>query len=168
MKRNTPLRAKPRYKPVDLGREPLCRRVASRSGMRVLTPHNREAACADARRAPDGWVQILREPTRSDDQNRKLHAMIEDLRQQIPGGEEYSKEDWKLRLMQSLRNETRFLPELEGAGMFPVGQKTSELTKPQFATLVEIVFAYGAKHGVRWSDPAERIFAEYGHGKKAA
>lgn len=134
--------------------------------MRVLTPHNREAACADVRNAPDGWVCIVREETRSDEQNRKLHAMIADLRRQV--SDEYSIEDWKLRLMQGLRNETRFLQELEGPGMFPVGQKTSTLSKSQFSALVEITFHYGAKHGVRWSDPAERVFAEYGIGRKAA
>lgn len=122
---------------------------------------SRSRAHAAIDTAPDGYVCIVREETRSDEQNRKLHAMVADLRAQVPGGEEYSKEDWKLRLMQGLRNETRFLPELEGKAMFPVGQKTSTLTKSQFSALVEIVFAYGAKYEVRWSDPAERVFAEY-------
>jgi hypothetical protein len=115
---------------------------------------------------PDGHVCIIREERRSDEQNRKLHAMIADLRAQV--SDEYSIEDWKLRLMQGLRNETRFLPELEGAGMFPVGQKTSELSKSQFSALVELTFHYGARHDVKWSDPAERVFAEYGLTRRAA
>lgn len=126
---------------------------------------SRKKAHEDIDAAPDDHVCIVREETRSDEQNRKLHAMIEDLRQQVD--DRFSKEDWKLRLMQGLRNETRFLPELEGAGMFPVGQKTSELSKSQFSALVEIVFAFGAKHDVKWSDPAEQIFAEYGHRRAA-
>jgi hypothetical protein len=130
----------------------------------VLTPHTRAKAHAEIDAAPDGHVCIVREPTRSDEQNRKLHAMVADLQAQV--SDEYSKEDWKLRLMQGLRNETRFLPELEGPAMFPVGQKTSQLTRAQFSMLVEIVFEFGAKHNVRWSDPAERVFAEYGHGRK--
>jgi hypothetical protein len=127
---------------------------------------SRNKAKAEIDAAPDGWVSECREATRTDDQNRKLHAMIEDLRKQVD--DRYSKEDWKLRLMNALRNETRFLDELEGAGQFPVGQKTSTLSKSQFSMLVEIIFEYGAKHGVRWSDPAERVFAEHGHGKRAA
>jgi hypothetical protein len=134
--------------------------------MIVLSQWTRAKAHAEIDRAPDGSVCIVREARRSDEQNRKLHAMIDDLRAQV--SDEYSIEDWKLRLMQGLRNETRFLPELEGAGMFPVGQKTSELSKSQFSALVEIVFVYGAKRGVRWSDPAERVFAEYGLGSRAA
>jgi hypothetical protein len=123
-------------------------------------------ACDDVMRAPSDHVCIIREERRSDEQNRKLHAMIADLRAQV--SDEYSIEDWKLRLMQGLRNETRFLPELEGAGMFPVGQKTSELSKSQFSALVELTFHYGAKHDVKWSDPAERVFAEYGLTRRAA
>jgi hypothetical protein len=126
----------------------------------------RRRACDDVMRAPPDYVCIIREERRSDEQNRKLHAMIADLRAQV--SDEYSIEDWKLRLMQGLRNETRFLPELEGAGMFPVGQKTSELSKSQFSALVELTFHFGARHDVKWSDPAERVFAEYGLTRRAA
>jgi hypothetical protein len=118
--------------------------------------------------APEGYVAEVRELTRSDVQNRKLHAMIEDLRQQIPGGDQFTKEDWKLRLMHALRNETRFLPELEGAGQFPVGQKTSTLSKTQFSALIEIIYAFGSKHDVVWSERSQRFFAEHGHGRRAA
>jgi hypothetical protein len=55
-----------------------------------------------------------------------------------------------------LGQEMRFLPELEGAGMFPVGQRSSTLSKSQFTGLIELLFAYGAKHGVRWSDKSQR------------
>jgi hypothetical protein len=134
----------------------------------LTTRFSRERFKRIVDQAPDGYVAEVRELTRSDVQNRKLHAMIEDLRQQIPGGEQFSKEDWKLRLMHALRNETRFLQELEGAGQFPVGQKTSELSKSQFSTLIEIIYAYGAKHDVAWSERSQRFFAAHGHGRRAA
>jgi hypothetical protein len=130
------------------------------------SPYSRQKAKLEIDLAPDGWVAFTREPTRSDEQNRKLHAMIEDLRQQVD--DQFSKEDWKLRLMQGLRNETRFLPELEGKGLFPVGQKTSLLSKSQFSTLIELIFEYGGKHNVQWSDAAWQVFNEYGHGRRAA
>lgn len=132
----------------------------------LSTEHGRARAKAWIDRAPPGWVCIVREETRSDEQNRKLHAMVGDLRRQID--DRFSIEDWKLRLMHALRNETRFLNELEGAGQFPVGQKTSTLSKSQFSTLIELIFQYGAKHDVQWSDAAWHVFNEYGHGKAAA
>ena len=47
----------------------------------------------------------------------------------------------------------RFLPALEGEGMFPVGLRSSTLTVQQFSALVELIYAFGAKHDVRWSEP---------------
>jgi hypothetical protein len=126
------------------------------------TPWARQKAKQDIDAAPDGYVSIVREETRTDEQNRKLHAMLGDVQKAKTPISHHSIEDLKLIFLRELRNETRFLPELEGGGVFPVGQKTSTLTKTQFSALVEIIFAYGAKHDVRWSDPAERVFAEYG------
>jgi hypothetical protein len=101
-----------------------------------------------------GFVMEVREPTRTDDQNRILHAIVDEIIEQRPD-EPYSKEDWKLRFMQALRNETRFLPELDGGGMFPVGQRTSELNKTQFSALLEIVFEWCARNQIQLSDQAK-------------
>jgi hypothetical protein len=65
-------------------------------------------------------------------------------------------DDIKLRFLNALGTELRFLPTLEGEGMFPVGLRSSTLTKDQFSGLIELLYAYGAKHGVRWTDPVER------------
>jgi hypothetical protein len=35
---------------------------------------------------------------------------------------------------------------------FPVGFKTSKLTKAQMSDLIEFVYAYGAQHNVKWSE----------------
>lgn len=106
--------------------------------------------------APAGYVVKLAKETRTDEQNRKLWPMIYDLRRQVPDLVEYSAEDIKLRFMNALGTELRFLPTLEGQGMFPVGHRSSTLTKEQFSGLVELLYAWGAKHNVRWSEPQER------------
>jgi hypothetical protein len=102
---------------------------------------------------PSGYVVEIREPTRTDDQNRKLWPMLEDIRQQVPGMEEYSRDDIKLRFLNALGMEMRFLPALEGNGLFPVGLRSSSLTKDQFSALIELLYMFGAKHGVIWTDP---------------
>lgn len=106
--------------------------------------------------APLGYVVKIAEETRRDAQNRKLWPMIQDLQRQVPEMATFSADDIKLRFMNALGTEMRFLPALEGAGMFPVGHRSSVLTVSQFAVLIELLYAYGAKHGVRWSDPVER------------
>lgn len=109
--------------------------------------------------APLGWVMKLGAETRRDAQNRKLWPMLQDVQRQVPGFWEYSLEDIKLRFMNALGEEVRFLPALEKQGSFPVGLRSSLLTVEQFSGLVELIYAFGAKHGVRWSDPAERLSA---------
>lgn len=120
----------------------------------LTSPYAREKAQRLVKEAPHGFVMELREPTRSDEQNKILHAAIDDIRAQVPGAAETSKEDWKLIFLHALRNETRFLPALDGNGMFPVGQRTSELTKTQLSALLDIIFEWGGRNGVVWTDPA--------------
>ena len=121
--------------------------------------YSRQKAVHAITRAKPGQVMELRDPTRTDDQNRILHAIIDEVREQHPDGPTYSKEDWKLRFLQGLRNETKFLPELDGGGMFPVGQRTSTLSRAQFSALLEIVFAWCAREGVELSDETRRLAA---------
>lgn len=106
--------------------------------------------------ADHGYVMTLAAETRRDAQNRKLWPMLKDVQQQVPGFDVYSTEDIKHRFMNALGTEMRFLPELEGQGMFPVGLRTSTLTVEQFSALVELIYAFGAKHNVRWSEKSEQ------------
>lgn len=103
--------------------------------------------------APDGHVVRIAAETRRDAQNRKLWPMLADLQRQVPAMATYSTEDIKLRFLNALGSEMRFLPALEGEGMFPVGLRSSTLTVQQFSALVELIYAFGAKHDVRWSEP---------------
>lgn len=107
--------------------------------------------------AEDNEVMRLGKPTRSEDQNDKLHPMIRDIQRQVPGMETFSEKDIRLRFLNALGTELRFLPMLEGEGVFPVGLSSSELTKDQFSALIELIYAFGAKHDVRWTDPMEQV-----------
>ena len=107
--------------------------------------------CIDA--APAGYVVKIAAEARRDAQNRKLWPMIADIQRQVPGMETFSAEDIKLRFMNALGTEMRFLPALEGQGMFPVGMRSSTLTVQQFSALVELLYKFGAEHGVQWSEP---------------
>lgn len=106
--------------------------------------------------APADHVMKLAKETRRDIQNRKLWPMLADIQRQVPAMATYSADDIKLRFLNALGTEMRFLPTLENEGVFPVGLRSSTLTVGQFSALVELLYAYGAQHGVRWSDPAER------------
>ena len=123
--------------------------------IRLVGPRQREYAKQQIDAAFDGYVMKLGAETRRDAQNRKLWPMLQDLQRQVPGFETYSLDDLKLRFLNALGVEMRFLPALEGEGMFPVGLKSSTLTVAQFSGLIELLYAYGARHGVRWSEPTQ-------------
>ncbi len=99
---------------------------------------------------PTDVCKIAKE-TRSDAQNRLMWPMIDDLRRQVPDHAKFTAEQTKLRFLDALGDEMVFLPKIEGAGMFPVGQRSSTLTKEQFTLLIELIFMEGNRCGVEWS-----------------
>lgn len=109
-------------------------------------------------KAPDNWVVRFGAETRRDAQNRKLWPILSDLQRQVDDMRSYSADDIKMRFLNALGVEMRFLPTLEGEGMFPVGMKSSTLTVAQFAGLITLIYEYGSRHGVTWSEP-DRIAA---------
>lgn len=116
----------------------------------TLTPHNRSKAVQGVQRAPDGWVLELREPKRSDDQNRALWSLLNQIQKQRPihNGVRMSPEMWKATFMHAAGVEGVFLPTLEGDGLFPAGFRSSLLTKSQFADLLTIILAWSAREGL--------------------
>lgn len=124
--------------------------------VRLIGPLQKAHAISLIEQAPDDYVMKLGKETRRDTQNRKLWPMLRDIRQQVAGFETFTLDDMKLRFLNALGSELRFLPALEGEGIFPVGLRSSTLTVGQFSGLVELIYAFGSKHNVRWSEPAER------------
>lgn len=115
-----------------------------------LNRRNRALAKQGVDRAPDGYVLELREPTRTDDQNDALHGLIDQIIKQRPvhNGIRMDKALWKAAFMQALGEEIRFLPTLDGSGVFPLGLRTSALGKSRFAELMEFILAWCATEGL--------------------
>jgi len=120
--------------------------------VRLIGPTQRAYAKELIDKAPQGWVMKVGEETRRDRQNRLMWPLIEDLRQQLPDMRVFSKDQVKLRFLDALGEEMAYLPKLEGAGFFPVGQHSSTLTVEQFAALIELIKKYGAERGVVFRD----------------
>lgn len=127
--------------------------------MSVTLPLSTQIQRARAQRmvgnAPEDCVVIIRKKSRTDEQNRLMWPLLEDLRRQVPQFKGYTRDDIKLVFLNALKHEMRFLPELDGAGMFPVGLRSSTLSKEQFSGLLELIYEFGARNGVVWSEPRE-------------
>jgi hypothetical protein len=113
----------------------------------------RKAICRHVLAAPDGYVVTIKEPTRNLEQNAKMWAMREDLAEQCDWhGNKLVAEEWKDLLSAGLV-QSKAVPNLTGNGFVILGQRTSRLTKSQFAALIELIYAFGAERGVEWSEP---------------
>jgi len=102
--------------------------------------------------APDGYVVEVKEPTRTLEQNSKLWPMLQDISKQVDWyGQKLSDEEWKDVFSASLKRQ-KVVPGLDG-GFVVCGQRTSQMSKRDFGDLVELMYAFGAEHNVRWSEP---------------
>lgn len=110
-------------------------------------------------------VLEVKPATRSTEQNARMWAMLADVSRQVEWyGKRLTSEDWKHVFTASLRK-LSVVPNLDGTGFVALGLSTSRMTRAEMSDLIELMFAFGAERGVKWSDPAlpaERIDAETG------
>ena len=102
-------------------------------------------------KAPDNAVVKISPERRSDDQNAKMWAMLSDVSRAKSEGRRHIPEIWKCIFMAACGHEVAFEQGLDGRP-FPIGFHSSKLTKAQMSDLIEMIYSYGAQHGVQWSD----------------
>ena len=95
----------------------------------------------------------MKEPKRSLPQNDRMWAMLTDVSRQVAHhGVKLSPDDWKLVFLEALGRELRMVPNLDGTGFVNLGRSSSDLSKSEMTDLIELIFAYGAQHGVVFLD----------------
>lgn len=103
-------------------------------------------------RAPYEAVVTIKAATRSNEQNAKLWAMLSDLSRAKPEGRLHTPDVWKQLVMHACGHAVQFEIGLNGQP-FPTGFRSSRLSKAQMGDLIEWIYAYGAEHGVVWTEP---------------
>ena len=107
-----------------------------------------------ARTMPGDRVEFKRS-RRSLPQTARMWAMLTDVSRQLPWhGVKLPPDDWKLIFLDALKREVRTVPALDGRGFVNLGRSSSDLTKEEMSDLMELIAAFGAEHGVVFSDPA--------------
>lgn len=123
-----------------------------RGALRIISPATRNAIVREIMALPDRFEVILRSPTRTVPQNSRLWAMLSDVSRAEPDGRKHSPDTWKALFMHALQYEIRFEMGLNGEP-FPVGFRSSRMSKDQMAELITFIAEYGDRHGVQWSEP---------------
>lgn len=111
----------------------------------------RELAKSLIDKAGPDFVIRIGPPSRSLEANAKMWAMLSDVSRAKPEGRVHIPEVWKCIFMAACGHEVTFEHGIDGRP-FPLGFSSSRLTKAQMSDLIEMIFSYGAKHGVKWSD----------------
>jgi hypothetical protein len=112
--------------------------------------YQRELAKSLIDKAPDNAVVKISPEKRSDDQNSLMWCLLGDISRAKPEGRCHIPEVWKCIMMSACGHEVAFEHGIDGRP-FPLGFSSSRLTKAQMSDLIEFIYAYGAKHNVKWS-----------------
>ena len=116
-------------------------------------PEARRRALSAVAEARDGLVVTIAEPKRNGAQNALLHSLLGEIADRVQWAGKYrSTETWKRLLCAAwLRAEgesIELLPAVDGHGVDFVYSPTSDLSKTQFASLIDFVSAWAAERGV--------------------
>ena len=111
----------------------------------------RQRAVEAVRAAPDGFRVEIKPPTRSLDQNALLWPLLTEISEQVEWyGQRLLKEEWKDVFTAALKKE-KVVPGING-GFVVLGQHTSTMSKAVFSELIELIYAFGADHGVKFME----------------
>lgn len=133
----------------------------SRATIIIASEQDRRKASLWAFKAPYNTRVEFKAPKRSLPQNARMWAMLTEVAQQVPyHGLKLTADDWKLIFLDALKREVRMVPNLDGNGFVSLGRSSSDLSKSEMGDLIELIFAFGAQHGVRFSEHLEKQGAE--------
>jgi hypothetical protein len=97
-------------------------------------------------------VVEIKPETRTLAQNARLWAMLTDVAKQVNWyGRKLTTEEWKHVFTASLSKQD-VVPGIDG-GFVVLGKSTSKMTKPEMSELQQLIEAFGAQQGVRFTAP---------------
>lgn len=133
-------------------------RIASVADAARFIPIIKERVIKGLGRGP--VIITLGREKRSISQNAKLWPMLTDVSKQVIWyGEALTSDEWKQMLTASLRKQ-KTIPGTDG-GFVVVGMSTSKMDKETFSMLIEVIYAFGSNHGVKWSEKAKATYEKY-------
>ena len=93
-------------------------------------------------------------PKRTLPQSDRMWAMLTEVSAQVVWyGKKLAPEDWKLMMLEGLKRELRVVPNIDGTGFVNLNQSSSDLSISEMSDLIELIFEFGARHGVQFHEP---------------
>lgn len=111
----------------------------------------RAIACLQKIDLDAGWTWTMREEVRSDQQNRRMWAMLRDIsRQVVWHGQKLDEESWKC-VFSSVVEKQKVVPAIDGTGFVVIGVSTRKKSKAWFSDMFEVMEAFAAEQGVKFT-----------------
>ncbi len=127
----------------------------TRATLILTSQSQKQRAISWIDKAPVNTRLTFNSPKRTLDQNDKMWAMLTDVAEQcLHHGLKLKPDDWKNLFLDALERELRMVPNLSGDGFVALNRSSSNLSKGEMSDMIELLYAYGAKHGVIWGDEA--------------
>lgn len=133
--------------------------MSDRQSFRLMHPRARELALAAVSAAPEGHVVTIRPPTRSLDQNAKIHAMLADIvdAKVTWDGREWDLDAWKAIMVSAHTVATKgerswsIIQGLEGEPV-SIRESTASMSRERGASLIEYMTFWCASKGIKLRD----------------
>lgn len=142
--------------------------MSERLTLRLHNAQQAHSAIQQAWHFAKGWlgaggkrlVLEIKAETRSDRQNRLLHAMLGDIAAQVDwAGKRRDAETWKRLLVaawcRARHEHVEMLPALDGHGVDIVFRRTSQLSRAECVELCDYIHAWCAETGVELRDAVQ-------------
>lgn len=124
----------------------------ARAVVQIKAPADRNLIATWAKNVPEGTTVEFRAPRRSLDQNALMWSLLGQISKQVDWyGQKLTSEDWKDVASASLRR-ARVVPGIDAGTFVPLGMRTSQMTKEEISDLIELLYAFGAEHGVKFRE----------------
>lgn len=114
-------------------------------------PRQRAEAKRLIEAAPDNAVVSIRPQKRTIEQNAKMWSLLSDVSRAKPEGRCHTPDVWKALFMEACGHTVQFEVGLDGKP-FPLGHRSSRLSKHQMMDLITFIQQWGDEHGVEWSN----------------
>lgn len=122
----------------------------SKGALVLRSKADREKACRWIWSLPDLSRITFDKPKRSVDQNSALWPLLTEIAEQRPThhGVKMTPDLWKSVFLQALGAQIVMIPNLDGDGFFPLGHRSSELSREDFSQLLDFIHAWAAHEGL--------------------
>ena len=116
---------------------------------RLANVQARQSACREVMQAPDGYVVRISEPTRSLEQNAKLHALLSEVAQSEKwAGKHRDIDTWKRLLtcawMRARGDSAEIIPAVDGHGFDVLYRRTSTLSVKEMIEFIDYIESWVA------------------------